>query len=105
MATIAGFAGTAVRASPLADRVLLKSIEAQDRTAEGLYIPDTVRERTHYGEIVAVGPGRYRNGSIVPMSVSVGDRVLYERSNGTEIVLDGVTYLILRERDLLAVLD
>lgn len=100
---MASSSATVVRASPLADRVLLRPVAARDRTAEGLYIPDTVRERPVYGEIVAAGPGRYHDGALVPMSLAVGDTVLYERRNGTEVVLDGEPYLIMRESDVLAV--
>lgn len=94
----------AVTARPLADRVVVRSLEAYERTHGGLYIPDSAKEKPQEGEIVAVGPGRYDSGSLVPMSVKVGDRVLYGKFNGTEVMLDGNPYLILRESDVLAVI-
>ena len=93
-----------VRTTPLADRVVVKSLEEHDRTQAGLYIPDTAREKPQHGEIIAVGPGRYEDGGLVPMSLKVGDKVLYGKYNGTEVTLDGHPYLILRESDVLAIL-
>jgi chaperonin GroES len=90
--------------SPLADRVVVKPLEEHDRTPGGLYIPDTAREKPQQGEIVAVGAGRYQEGKIVPMSVKVGDKVLYGKHNSTEVTLDDHPYLIMRESDVLAVI-
>jgi len=95
---------TSVHASPLADRVVLRSLEENGQTKGGLYIPDTAKEKPQQGEIVAVGAGRYEDGKLVPMSLKVGDKVLYGRYNGTEVTLDGQLYLILRESDVLAVI-
>lgn len=96
---------TSVNTSPLADRVVVRALEAHDRTTSGLYIPDTAKEKPQEGEIVAVGPGKYEDGKLVPMSVKVGDRVLYGKYNGTEVTLDGNPYLILRESDVLAIIN
>jgi chaperonin GroES len=70
----------------------------------GLYIPDTAKEKPQQGEIVAVGPGKYEDGKLAPMTVKVGDRVLYGKYSGTEVTIEGENVLILRESDVLAVL-
>jgi chaperonin GroES len=90
---------------PLGDRVVVTSTEeAESRTPSGLVIPDTAKEKPQIGEVIAVGPGaRDEDGDRIPMEVSVGDKVLYSKFAGTEIKLDGSDYLVLSERDLLAV--
>jgi chaperonin GroES len=89
---------------PLDDRIVVKPNEAEERTASGLVIPDTAKEKPQIGEVIAVGPGaRDEDGDRIPMDVSVGDKVLYSKFAGTEIKLDGSDYLVLSERDLLAV--
>ena len=89
----------AVNIKPLADRVLIKPAPAEDKTASGLYIPDTAKEKPQRGEVVAAGPGKPEE----PITVSVGDTVLYGKYSGTEINLDGTDYLIMRESDILAI--
>ena len=71
----------------------------------GLYIPDTAKEKPMQGEIIAVGPGRYEDGKLVPMGVKVGDKVLYGKYSGTEVTIDAEQYLILRESDVLAIVN
>ncbi|MGE5482150.1 MAG: co-chaperone GroES [Bacteroidota bacterium] len=89
---------------PLADRVVVKPIEQEERTKGGIVLPDTAKEKPQEGEIVAVGPGRLLdNGQRAPLEVAVGDRVLFARYSGTEFKVDGETYLVLRESDILAV--
>jgi chaperonin GroES len=88
---------------PLADRVLLRSLEESEQTRGGLYIPDTAKEKPQHGEIIAVGPGRYDEGTRVPMDLKVGDKVLFGKYSGTEVTIDGEQLLILRESDVLAV--
>jgi len=90
---------------PLGDRVVVTSTEdAESRTPSGLVIPDTAKEKPQIGEVIAVGPGaRDEDGDRIPMDVSVGDKVLYSKFAGTEVKLDGSDYLVLSERDLLAV--
>jgi chaperonin GroES len=89
---------------PLADRVVVKPIEQEERTKGGIVLPDTAKEKPQEGEIVAVGPGRLLdNGQRAPLEVMVGDRVLFARYSGTEFKVDGETYLVLRESDILAV--
>ena len=93
------------KVSPLADRVVIKALEETEQMRGGLYIPDTAKEKPQQGEIVAVGPGRFDEGKRVPMDVKVGDKVLYGKYSGTEVTLDGDQYLILRESDVLAVIN
>ena len=98
-------APAAVTVGPLADRVVVRSLEDAERTRGGLFIPDSAKEKPQRGEIVAVGPGRFDEGKRVPMDVKVGDKVLYGKYSGTEVTIDGEQYLILRESDVLAVIN
>ena len=84
---------------PLADRVLVEPLQAETKTASGIIIPDTAKEKPQKGSIVAVGPGTKEN----PVTVKVGDSVLYGKYSGTELKLDGKDYLIMRESDILAI--
>jgi chaperonin GroES len=93
-----------VNVGPLADRVVVRSLETNEQTRGGLFIPDTAKEKPQEGEILAVGPGRFDEGKRVPMEVKVGDKVLFGKYSGTEVVIDGESLLILRESDVLAVL-
>jgi len=93
------------KVAPLADRVVIKPIEEAETMRGGLYIPDTAKEKPQQGEIISVGPGRYEDGKLVPMSVKVGEKVLYGKYSGTEVTIDGENYLILRESDVLAVVN
>ena len=95
---------TSVNVGPLADRVVVRSLEGNEQTRGGLFIPDTAKEKPQQGEIVAAGPGRFDDGKRVPMEVKVGDKVLYGKYSGTEVTIDGEALLILRESDVLAVL-
>jgi chaperonin GroES len=96
---------TSVKVNPLADRVVVRALEEAETMRGGLYIPDTAKEKPQQGEIVAVGPGRFDEGKRVPMDVKVGDKVLYGKYSGTEVTVDGEQLLILRESDVLAVLN
>jgi chaperonin GroES len=96
---------SATGVKPLADRVVIKALEDTEQMRGGLYIPDTAKEKPQQGEIVAVGPGRYDDGKLVPMTVSVGDKVLYGKYSGTEVTIENEQYLILRESDVLAVIS
>jgi chaperonin GroES len=90
---------------PLHDRVVVKRIEAEEKTAGGIIIPDTAKEKPQQGEIIAVGPGgRDETGKLIPLDVQVGDRVLFGKWSGTEVKLDGVEYLIMKESDIMGVL-
>ena len=91
---------------PLNDRVLVKRLESEEKTAGGLFIPDTAKEKPSRGEVVAVGPGKRDDcGKRVPMSVKAGDIVLFNKYAGTEIKLDGEEHLVMREDDILAIID
>ena len=93
-----------VSIKPLEDRIVVKSLEAEQTTASGLVIPDTAKEKPQEGEVLAVGPGRIDDkGNRVPLENSVGDRVIYSKYGGTEIKHKGDEYLILSARDVLAV--
>ena len=95
----------AAKIKPLADRVVVKALEETEEMRGGLYIPDTAKEKPQQGEIVAVGPGRLSDkGDRIAMELSEGDRVLYGKYSGTEVTVEGETYLILRESDVLAVI-
>src|SRR5271157_3002548 len=90
---------------PLHDRVVVKRIEAEEKTAGGIIIPDTVKEKPQQGEVISVGPGgRDESGKLIPLDVQVGDRVLFGKWSGTEVKLDGVEYLIMKESDIMGVL-
>ncbi|MFV0349393.1 MAG: co-chaperone GroES [Halodesulfovibrio sp.] len=89
---------------PLSDRVLVKSLEAEEKTAGGLYIPDTAKEKPSRGEVVAVGPGKVENGNNIAMTVAVGNVVLFNKYAGTEIKIDGNDFLVMREDDILAII-
>lgn len=89
---------------PLQDRVVLRRIAAEEKTAGGIIIPDTAQEKPVEGEIVAAGPGAiHANGHLVPLDVKAGDRVLFGKWSGTEVKIDGEDLLILKESDLLGV--
>jgi chaperonin GroES len=91
---------------PLEDRVLIKPSEAETKTASGLYLPETAKEKPIRGEVVATGPGkRLENGKRADMSVTVGDTVVFGKYAGTEVEIKGVKHLIMRESELLGVLD
>ena len=96
---------SATKVAPLADRVVVKALEEAETMRGGLYIPDTAKEKPQQGEIVAVGPGRFEDGKRVPMDVKPGDKVLYGKYSGTEVTVDGESLLILRESDVLAVIN
>lgn len=96
---------TGSKVAPLSDRVVIKALEETEQMRGGLYIPDTAKEKPQMGEIIAVGPGRYEDGKLVPMGVKVGDKVLYGKYSGTEVTIDAEQYLILRESDVLAVVN
>jgi len=93
----------AAKLQPLADRVLVKPMEKEEKTKSGIYLPDTAKEKPQEGEIMAVGPGKMTDdGKRIPMDLKVGDRVIYAKYGGTEIKLDEEELMILRESDILA---
>jgi chaperonin GroES len=91
---------------PLHDRVVVKRVTAEERSAGGIIIPDTAQEKPSQGEIIAVGPGgRDEAGKLIPIDVKVGDRVLFGKWSGTEVKIDGEELLIMKESDIMGVLD
>ncbi|QIR87052.1 co-chaperone GroES [Paracoccus sp. AK26] len=91
---------------PLQDRILVRRIDAQEKTAGGLIIPDSAKEKPQEGEVLAIGTGlRNDRGDLIPLEVSVGDRILFGKWSGTEIRLDGEDLLIMKESDVMGVLD
>lgn len=90
---------------PLSDRVLVQPEPAEEKTSSGIIIPDTAKEKPQKGTVVAAGPGKVENGTKIDMSVSEGDKVLYGKYSGTEVTLDGEEYLIMREADILGIVD
>ena len=94
-----------VNIKPLADRVLIEPMQAETKTASGIYIPDTAKEKPQQGKIIAVGTGATNdNGQVTPLAVKEGDTILFGKRSGTEIKLDGKDYLIMKESDILGVL-
>ena len=90
---------------PLHDRVVVTRIEAEEKSAGGIIIPDTAKEKPQQGEVIAVGPGgRDEVGKLIPIDVQVGDRVLFGKWSGTEVKIDGDEYLIMKESDIMGVL-
>jgi chaperonin GroES len=91
---------------PLHDRVVVTRIDAESKTAGGIIIPDTAKEKPTEGEVIAVGPGgRDESGKLIPIDLKEGDRVLFGKWSGTEVKLDGVEYLIMKESDIMGVID
>jgi len=91
---------------PLADRVVVKPAEPEEKTSGGIILPDTAKEKPQEGTIVAVGPGKVSdNGTKVPMEVKAGDKILYGKYSGTEVTIDGEEHLIMRESDILAIIS
>jgi chaperonin GroES len=91
---------------PLHDRVLIRRVEAEEKTSGGIIIPDTAKEKPMEGEVVSVGPGaRGEDGKVQPLDVKAGDRVLFGKWSGTEVKLDGEDLIIMKESDIMGVLD
>jgi chaperonin GroES len=90
---------------PLADRVVVRPLEREEKTASGIFLPDTAKEKPQEGEVVAVGPGRIEEGKRIEMEVKVGDRVIFSKYAGTEVKVGNEELLILRESDILAVIQ
>jgi chaperonin GroES len=101
---MAGSTKSKVKIQPLGERVVIRALEETEEMRGGLYIPDTAKEKPQQGEIVAVGPGRFEKGELVPMELKVGQKVLYGKYSGTEITLEDEQFLIIKESDVLAVI-
>ena len=94
-----------VTIKPLEDRILVKTVEAEQTTASGLVIPDTAQEKPQEGKVLAVGPGRFEDGQRLPLDIAEGDVVVYSKYGGTEVKYNGEEYLILSARDVLAIVQ
>jgi len=91
---------------PLSDRIILKAVTAEEKTAGGIFLPDAAQEKPQQGEVIAVGPGKVLdNGKLAAMDVSVGDKVYYGKYSGTEIKLKGEEFIVLRQDDVLGVVE
>ena len=90
---------------PLHDRVLIKVVDSEEKTAGGIFIPDTAKEKPQEGEVVAVGPGaKNEDGKLTPMDVKIGDIVLFGKWSGTEVKMNGTDYLIMKEYDIMGII-
>jgi len=95
-----------MKLQPLADRVVVKALDREEKTKSGIVLPDTAKEKPQEGEVLAVGTGKVGDdGKRIPLEVKVGDRVVYSKYGGTEVKIDGVEYLILKESDVLAIVN
>ena len=95
---------TKLNLRPLGERVIVKAVEQEEKTASCIYLPDTAKEKPNQGQVLAVGPGRIADdGKVVPMNVKEGDKVLYGKYSGQEVKIDGVEYLIIKESDIYAI--
>ncbi len=91
---------------PLQDRLIVERLEGEEKTASGLFIPDSAKEKPQQGRVISVGKGKVReDGTVQPLDIKAGDRILFGKYSGTEIKLDGTEYLIMREDDVLGVLE
>lgn len=92
-----------MKLQPLGDRVIVKAMESEEKTKSGIVLPETAKEKPQEGEVIAVGSGRYEEGKRVPLEVKQGDKIIYSKYGGTEVKVEGEEYLILSERDILAI--
>ena len=90
---------------PLADRVVVKLVEAEEKTKTGILLTASAQEKPQVAEVVAVGPGAYEDGKLIPMEVKVGDKVITSKYSGTEVKMDGNEYTIVKQSDILAIVD
>ena len=95
----------AISIKPLEDRIVVKANEAEQKTASGLVIPDTAKEKPQEGTVLSVGPGRFENGNRIPLYIKAGDVVLYSKYGGTEVKYNNEEYLVLSSRDVLAIIE
>jgi chaperonin GroES len=95
----------ATKIRPLHDRVIVRRIDEEEKTKGGIIIPDTAKEKPQEGRVVAVGPGKQEDGKVIPLGVKEGDKILFGKYSGTEIKLNGEEHLILREDDILGIIE
>jgi len=96
-------AGVSSKIQPLSDRVMVRVLEAEEKTKGGIVLPDTAKEKPQQAEVVAVGTGKTQEGKTIPLEVKVGDKILFGKYSGTELTLDGEEYLMLKEEDIVAI--
>lgn len=92
-----------MKLQPLGDHVIVQALESEEKTKSGIVIPDSAQEKPIQGKVIAVGTGRYEDGKKIPLEVKAGDKVIYSKYGGTDVKIDGEEYLILSERDILAI--
>ena len=90
---------------PLSNRVVLKNVEAEETTKSGILLTGTAKEKPQMSEVVAIGPGEVRDGVLVPMTVKIGNKVITSKYSGTEVKIDGEEYIIVKQNDILAIVD
>jgi len=90
---------------PLADKVVIKMLESEETTKSGIVLPDSAKEKPQIAEVIAVGPGAYVDGKLIPMDVKVGDKVLISKYAGTEVKLEGKEYTIVKQNEILAIVE
>ena len=94
-----------IRVKPLQDRIIVRRVAEEEKSKGGIIIPDTAKEKPQQGKVVAVGPGKKEDGKVLPLDVKAGDTILFARYSGTEIKLDGEEHIILREDDVLGIVE
>lgn len=94
----------ATKIQPLGDRVLVKILEAEEKTKGGIVLPDSAKEKPQQAEVVAAGKGKVQDGKVIPLEVKVGDKILFGKYSGTELTLEGEEFLMLKEDDIVAIL-
>ena len=94
-----------MKIKPLSNRVVLKNVEAEETTKAGIILPGSAKEKPQMAEVIAIGPGEVVDGKIVPMTVKVGNKVITSKYSGTEVTLDGEEYIIVKEDDILAIVE
>jgi chaperonin GroES len=99
------FEETAMNVRPLQDRILVRRVEEQEKTKGGIIIPDAAKERPLEGNVIAVGAGKREDGKLIPLDVKAGDRILFGKYSGTEIKVEGVEHVILREDEILGIIE
>jgi chaperonin GroES len=92
-----------MKLQPLGDHVIVQALESEEKTKSGIVIPDSAQEKPIQGKVIAVGTGRYEDGKKIPLEVKAGDKVIYSKYGGTDVKIEGEEYLILSERDILAI--
>ena len=94
-----------MKLKPLGDRIVIKQLEAEEKTKGGIILTNQSKEKPQEAEVISVGPGATVDGKLVPMQVKVGDKVIYSKYSGTEVKFDGVEYIIIKENDILAIVE